>query len=219
MAKFVCAEVYTPDDQKQPRKLDEVEFNCESKDLFAIAQAAIIAHGGSAEFFEQYAGEIKDALVSQEWYDTPENNGFDFTFRSNNGEFFYEIQQLPPSSETPITDENIVAWAENRVALSPTYNDQVEKDGVKKNVTLTNTAERELGLLLFRHSMESFKEYSKSDLLDFVVDVLRSGTKGYKDMTMPELLEEFKDVVVQPAIDNANGGTVYMEDLTLDYQD
>lgn len=218
MPKFACTEIYTPTNRKEPRRSTSVQFSCESKDLLVIAQAAVNAHGDGTiardrcPFGSIDWDKIKNVLVGQELTDIPEDNVFNFTFPSNDGEFYYEVEQCT-FSETPITDENIVKLVEERVALSPTYEDQTWDDVNNRTirVTRTNTVEHELAVALHKNSLLSFIDYDKRDLLEYVSDILMTGTKGYSQMSIKELLAAIRDEVVEPAVDD--GDELFIEDL------
>ena len=189
MAKFSVSETYTPDDRKSPRNTENSEFHTDSKDPVEIAKAAMGCFGHD-DFFEEFEAEVKDQLKDQKWSDDPDENGFEFSFYTNDGEYAYDISQLPVGSETPITDENFVAWAENRVALNPTYEDSVW-DSEKCQyvpVTKTNTVERELALVIHEHANEMLCDYKASELREHLSDLMWNGTKGYGEMTREALL-------------------------------
>lgn len=67
----------------------------------------------------------------------------------------------------------------------------------RKQVTKTNTVERELGLVIHQYTNEMLCDYKSSELREHLSDLFWAGTKGYGQMTREELLHEINNEIVE----------------------
>lgn len=195
MAKFEVTETYTPNDLGQDRNRLTIEFFCDSDDEAAIMQQALRACD-----HEEYADEglTLDEGVCNE-----------ATIATDSGEYHYKVERLSDEAFVPYSNEAIVKWAEQQVAANPTYKDEVwnETKGQRVAVTVPNTVERELGLVVHTMAVEDLSDYKRNELWELVADLYWDGTKGYKWMSREELLKELNDAIEQryeetPALSN-----------------
>ena len=88
-------------------------------------------------------------------------------------------------ANTPITDDAMIKWAEEKVRLHPM------KDGQP------NSVERELASIMHQHAVECMCDYSPRELRAELSDLLLTGTTGYANMTRDQLLQAIKDELVK----------------------
>ena len=94
--------------------------------------------------------------------------------------------------------------AQEQVAKQPTYRHFTGCDRECKPIydVLSNSVERELRNLLGRWQWRNLSGYGHSELLDTVRDWLQDGIKGYKQMTLTELLDEVEADIVETLVED-----------------
>lgn len=89
--------------------------------------------------------------------------------------------------EIELTRENILAWAEEQVALEPVVTD--------KDKQVANTVERVLRGALGEHYLRNFCQYDKGELVDAVMVYVMDGISDpVNKMTTDELLAEILQI-------------------------
>ncbi len=86
---------------------------------------------------------------------------------------------------TPLTEENLLKWADEFVRQSP---EVADLNGKK----VTNSVEHVLCQILISADVRSYSGYGRSDLLQLVLDWCHGGVKGYSQMAREELLGEVR---------------------------
>lgn len=85
--------------------------------------------------------------------------------------------------ELDFTRENIIAWAEEQVALEPVVMDEDKQ--------VANTVERVLRSAFGEHYLRNFCQYDKSELVESVMIYVMDGISDpVNKMTQDELLDE-----------------------------
>lgn len=105
---------------------------------------------------------------------------------------------------TPLTEENLLAWADDAVKRFPKTTDLHGKDA-------TNSVEFLLGQILLQADARSYSEYGRQELVETIIDWCWGGVKGYADMSREELLKEVREQFLDP--DNCGIDLNDLEDL------
>jgi hypothetical protein len=111
----------------------------------------------------------------------------------------------------PPTREGAVAWAEARFQQHPTRTDRVwdATAGKLVEVVSPNTVELILADVVKEWLVRNYVEWKKSELLGFVLDTMWDGTKGLKNSTREELLEEIDNILEIQDEGDGQGGSIY----------
>ena len=197
MAKFRIKEVYTPDDHALERGRDHSEFYTDSGIPIEIMKAGLAALGHK-EFADEFAGEIVEQLKGENFLDDWNENGWELTLCANDGEYHLAVEQLQPRPETPITRDNLIAWARERVTNHPTREEERWDEEWKEwlSVTAPNTPEFELACIAGRFQDRMLEDQKASELREHLRDLYWSGLKGYKHMTLEEIADEIMTEVL-----------------------
>jgi hypothetical protein len=194
MAKFRIKETYTPDDPNLERGREPGEFYTDSGNPTEIMKAGLAALGHE-EFAGEFADEqLKGERLSDDWNE----NGWEVTLCAKDGEYHLAVEQLQPRPETPITRDNLIAWARERVSKRPTREEE-KWDETKKEwltVTVPNTPEFELACIAGRFQGRMLEDYKASELRERLHDLYWNGVKGYKQMTLEEIADEIMSDVL-----------------------
>jgi hypothetical protein len=197
MAKFRIKETYTPDDPNLERGREQVEFYTDSDQPTQIMKAGLAALGHE-EFAGEFADEIEEQLKGENFLDDWNENSWEVTLSANDGEYHLAVEQLAPRVETPITRENLIAWARERVAKHPTREDESWDEQKKEwlTVTVSNTPEFELACIAGRFQARMLEDQKASELREHLRDLYWNGLKGYSHMTLDEIAEEIMTEVL-----------------------
>jgi hypothetical protein len=191
MAKFRIKETYTPDDPNLERSRDQGEFYTESEQPTQIMKAGLAALGHE-EFAGEFADEIEEQLKGENFLDDWNENGWEVTLCANDGEYHLAVEQLAPRDETPITRENLIAWARERMTRHPTREEEKWDETKKEWLTATvqNTPEFELACIAGRFQARMLEDQKASELREHLRDLYWDGLKGYKQMALEEIADE-----------------------------
>jgi hypothetical protein len=107
---------------------------------------------GHEEFAGEFAAEIEEQLKGERFFDDWEDNGWEGTLCANDGEYHLAVEQLEPRAETPITRENLIPWARERVTKHPISEAEKWEEERKEwlTVTVPNTPGFELACIAGR---------------------------------------------------------------------
>jgi hypothetical protein len=208
MAKFRITETYTPDDRNLERGREQGEFYTDSDQPTQILKAGLAALGHE-EFASEFADEIEEQLKDECFFDIWGDNGWEIALSANDGEYHLAVEQLEPRAETPITRDNLIAWARERVAKQPTREEEQWDEKKKEwlSVRFPNKPEFELACIAGRFQARMLEDYKASELREHLHDLYWNGVKGYKQMT----LEQISNEIVTEVLDVYDFGT--LEDL------
>lgn len=197
MAKFQINETYTPDDPSLERGREQGEFYADSGNPTEIMKLGISALGHE-EFADEFAAEIAEQLQGERLSDDWIENGWQVTLYANDGEYHLVVEQLEPRPETPITRENLIAWARERVTRHPTREDEKWDEQKKEwlTVTVPNTPEFQLACIASRFQDRMLEDYKASELRERLHDLHWNGVKGYNQMTLDEITDEIMNEVL-----------------------
>ena len=197
MPHFRLTRIHHPIDPFAQREVHEEEFTCDTADPYAVITKGI------GTFNPQIQAQIKpDASFPLQ---------FRIVLPAIQTTYWYKIERLPDRTETPITDENIIKWAEKQVELEPTVDTGGNWDDTRKKVvrtTIPNTVEKELTKVLLRNDREMLCNDDEEELRDALLHAYTVGVKGYESMTRQELLNQINKEIVDFS------EAEYLEDIT-----
>ena len=101
--------------------------------------------------------------------------------------------------ELDLTVLNVIAWAEEQVALEPVIKRDVRNTvGVVVQSDVANTVENVLREALNEHYLRNFLQYDKSDLVEEIMTYVSEGVgKPTSTMDESELLNEIMEICVK----------------------
>lgn len=192
MPHFRLIRIYHPIDPFAQREVHEEEFTCDTADPYAVITKGISSINRLYDIH-------KEQIQTQVAPDASFPLQFKIVFSTVPTTFWYKIERLPDRTETPITDENIIKWAEKQVELEPTIDTGGNWDDTRKEVvrtTIPNTVEKELTKVLLRNDREMLCGDDEEELRDALLHVYTVGVKGYESMTRQELLNQINKEIV-----------------------
>jgi hypothetical protein len=197
MAKFRIKETYTPNDPNLERGREQGEFYSDIGNPTEIMKAGLVALGHE-EFEEEFAGQIEEQLKGENFLDDWNENAWEVTLHANDGEYHLAVEQLQPRPETPITRDNLIAWARERVTNHPTREEERWDEEWKEwlSVTAPNTPEFELACIAGRFQDRMLEDQKASELREHLQELYWGGVKGYSHMTLEEIAGEIMTEVL-----------------------
>jgi hypothetical protein len=99
---------------------------------------------------------------------------------------------------TPLTRESLLRWAEARAEYLSKLPSDSNSDKEYDALPWDKKVQQALGTLLMHWCRDSYDPSDSEDLLDALQNLWWNGTKGYKDYTINETLDEIEKNLLDP---------------------